>query len=172
MEYKRLYLAYGSNINLEQMAYRCPGARVVEATMLRNQELEFRGVATIVPQAGAEVPVLVWEIGQEDEISLDRYEGFPRMYRKEIFELEIGGKMRECMAYVMNHGEVSPPSKSYYAGILRGYSDNGMDTKYLVDAAIRSLSPIEEELDEDEADEDFDEDYSNDELDDMQFRLY
>ena len=26
MEYKRLYIAYGSNINLEQMAHRCPNS--------------------------------------------------------------------------------------------------------------------------------------------------
>ena len=28
---KRLYFAYGSNINLEQMAVRCPAAQVVGA---------------------------------------------------------------------------------------------------------------------------------------------
>ena len=28
MEYKRLYIAYGSNINLEQMAHRCPNSKV------------------------------------------------------------------------------------------------------------------------------------------------
>ena len=78
MEYKRLYLAYGSNINLEQMAYRCPTAKVIGAAMLPNQELNFRRVATIDPKEGAEVPVLVWEIGQQDEINLDYYEGATR----------------------------------------------------------------------------------------------
>ena len=29
MEYKRLYIAYGSNINLEQMANRCPNSKVI-----------------------------------------------------------------------------------------------------------------------------------------------
>lgn len=138
MEYKRLYLAYGSNINLEQMAYRCPTAKVIGATMLPNQELNFRRVATIDPKEGAEVPVLVWEIGQQDEINLDYYEGFPRMYRKEIFELEVNGKMRECMAYVMNHGGISPPSSQYYNGIKQGYEANGMDVSYLRDALQRS----------------------------------
>ena len=50
MEYKRLYIAYGSNINLEQMANRCPNSKVVGKEMLKGYELEFRGVATIVPQ--------------------------------------------------------------------------------------------------------------------------
>ena len=33
MEYKRLYIAYGSNINLEQMANRCPNSKVVGKEM-------------------------------------------------------------------------------------------------------------------------------------------
>lgn len=48
MEYKRLYIAYGSNINLEQMAHRCPNSKVVSTEMMKGYELEFRGVATIV----------------------------------------------------------------------------------------------------------------------------
>ncbi len=95
MKYKRLYIAYGSNINLEQMAFRCPNSKVVGTRMNPDYELEFRGVATIVPKKGAAVPVLLWEIDQRDELRLDRYEGFPRMYRKELFEVEVDGKIRE-----------------------------------------------------------------------------
>ena len=64
MEYRRLYIAYGSNINLEQMAYRCPNSKVVGKEMLKGYELEFRGVATIVPKENAEVPVLIWDRGR------------------------------------------------------------------------------------------------------------
>lgn len=78
MEYKRLYLAYGSNINLEQMAKRCPNSKVIGTAMIPDYELEFRGVATIVPKKGAEVPVLMWEIDQQDEINLNHYEGATR----------------------------------------------------------------------------------------------
>ena len=55
MEYKRLYIAYGSNINLEQMAHRCPNSKVVSTEMMQGYELEFRGVATIVPNEKSEV---------------------------------------------------------------------------------------------------------------------
>ena len=40
MEYKRLYIAYGSNINLEQMANRCPNSKVIGKEMLKGYELE------------------------------------------------------------------------------------------------------------------------------------
>ena len=55
---ERLYFAYGSNINLEQMADRCPAAEVVGTAVLDGYELLFRGkrsgygVATIEPQPG------------------------------------------------------------------------------------------------------------------------
>ena len=36
---EKLYFAYGSNINLEQMAYRCPAAEAVGPVILENYEL-------------------------------------------------------------------------------------------------------------------------------------
>lgn len=146
MEYKRLYLAYGSNINLEQMARRCPNSKVIGTAMIPGYELEFRGVATIVPKKGAEVPVLMWEIDQQDEMNLNHYEGFPRLYRKEIFEMEVNGKIREGMAYLMNYKGIAPPTAQYYNGIKKGYEDNGMDTKYLHDALVRSVEYQQAEL--------------------------
>ena len=146
MEYKRLYLAYGSNINLEQMARRCPNSKVIGTAMIPDYELEFRGVATIVPKKGAEVPVLMWEIDQQDELNLNHYEGFPRLYRKEIFEMKVNGKIREGMAYLVNYKGVAPPTAQYYNGIKKGYEDNGMDTKYLHDALVRSVEYQQAEL--------------------------
>ncbi len=150
MEYKRLYLAYGSNINLEQMARRCPNSKVIGTAMIPDYELEFRGVATIVPKKGAQVPVLMWEIDQQDEINLNHYESFPRLYRKEIFEMEVNGKIREGMAYLMNYRGIAPPTAQYYNGIKKGYEDNGMDTKYLHDALVRSVEYQQSELCESE----------------------
>ncbi len=155
MEYRRLYIAYGSNINLEQMAYRCPNSKIVSKEMLKGYELEFRGVATIVPNDKSEVPILIWEIDGRDEHSLDRYEGFPNLYRKELFEIEIDGEKKECMAYLMNSGHISPPMSYYYNVIKQGYEANDMDTSYLRAALEKSV--CEQYFDE-EMDKEFDED--------------
>ncbi len=64
MSKKQLYIAYGSNINLEQMAFRCPHSKVVRTSEIKGYELEFRGVATIVPKENASVPVLIWELDE------------------------------------------------------------------------------------------------------------
>ena len=52
---KPLYFAYGSNINLDQMRYRCPDASVYGQAVLDNYDLRFRGsgVATVEPKEGA-----------------------------------------------------------------------------------------------------------------------
>lgn len=157
MEYKRLYIAYGSNINLEQMAHRCPNSKIVSKEMLKGYELEFRGVATIVPNDKSEVPILIWEIDGRDEHSLDRYEGFPNLYRKELFEIEVDGEKKECMAYLMNKGQISPPTSYYYNVINQGYEANGMDTSYLRAAFERSVcEQYFDEIQDEELDEDND----------------
>ena len=157
MEYKRLYIAYGSNINLEQMAHRCPNSKIVSKEMLKGYELEFRGVATIVPNDKSEVPLLIWEIDGRDEHSLDRYEGFPNLYRKELFEIEVDGEKKECMAYLMNKGQISPPTSYYYNVINQGYEANGMDTSYLRAALERSVcEQYFDEIQDEELDEDND----------------
>lgn len=157
MEYRRLYIAYGSNINLEQMANRCPNSKIVSKEMLKGYELEFRGVATIVPNDKSEVPVLIWEIDGRDEHSLDKYEGFPNYYRKELFEIEVDGEKKECMAYLMNKGQISPPTSYYYNVINQGYEANGMDTSYLRAALERSVcEQYFDEIQDEELDEDND----------------
>lgn len=82
---ERLYFAYGSNINLDQMACRCPDAGVVGTMTLENYELLFRrgGFATIAPREGKTVTGLPWSITPECERSLDFYEGYPRFYNKQ-----------------------------------------------------------------------------------------
>ncbi|MCM1530573.1 MAG: gamma-glutamylcyclotransferase [Alistipes sp.] len=152
MSKKQLYIAYGSNINLEQMAFRCPHSRVVGTSEINNFELEFRGVATIVPKGNMKVPVLIWELDERDLPILNRYEGFPRLYRQEKMSFELYGKEVEGMAYLMNRGEISPPSPQYYNTILQGYRENGLDESYLQTALENSLyhgQLAEEELDED-----------------------
>lgn len=164
MSKKHLYIAYGSNINLEQMAYRCPHSRVVGTSEIKDFELEFRGVATIVPNKGATVPVLIWELDERDLPTLNKYEGWPRHYRQEKMPFELNGQSYEGMAYLMNRGKITPPSQQYYNTILQGYRENGLDESYLQKALENSLQM---DLAEEEPDEGFDmEDFEDIDYDD------
>lgn len=141
----RFYIAYGSNLNLEQMARRCPTAEVVKATYLQNYRLMFRGkgtaVATIEKHKGSKVPILIWKIQPSDERNLDIYEGFPHLYRKETLKVTVDSKQVRAMVYIMNESLYSygVPSRSYFDTIQQGYKDSDFDTKILRQAVLDSV---------------------------------
>lgn len=143
----KLYFAYGSNINLEQMAYRCPDASVVGPVTLEGWELLFRrgGFATIAPKEGEQVTGLLWSITRSCECSLDYYEGYPRFYNKRMVTVrDSEGRSLSVMAYIMAERFREPmlPSDSYYNGILEGYRQNGLpatELKKAWDHAVREV---------------------------------
>jgi hypothetical protein len=151
MKNETLYIAYGSNLNLPQMAYRCPTAKVVGASEIKDYELLFRGsrssaVATVEPLVGSCVPVLLWKIRPKDELALDRYEGYPNFYRKELFPVELGGRSVNAMVYVMNDGHsLGSPSDYYLNTILEGYKSAGFDSDFLEQAVEKSVRLAQEQ---------------------------
>lgn len=147
-----LYIAYGSNLNLSQMEQRCPTARVIGTSEIKDHELVFRGsrysaVATIEPCEGSRVPVLLWGIQPEDEKSLDRYEGYPNFYEKENMEIVLNGSTVSAMVYVMTPGhELGIPSERYKISIEEGYMDAGFDTDMLENAVDKTIGKMEDEM--------------------------
>ena len=143
---ERLYIAYGSNLNLPQMELRCPTAKVVGTSEIKNYELLFRGVATVEPKEGASVPILLWKIEALDEAALDRYEGWPHLYRKEMMDVELEGKSVSAMVYVMNDVRFfGMPLESYYKVIEEGYQTAGFDTAVLEHARERTKEMMKQE---------------------------
>ena len=142
----KYYLAYGSNLNQQQMVLRCPTAEAVGQTVLPNHTLLFRGsqrnaVATLEPNKTSSVPVLVWCIEPADEDALEIYEGVPHLYRKEYVMVELDGKPIEALIYMMNEGfALGQPNCDYYTTILQGYQQAGFDTSVLKRAALDSIT--------------------------------
>ena len=142
---KEYYLAYGSNLNVEQMKYRCPGAVPVTTAVIPDYELLFKGsqtgsYLTIEPKAGDSVPVAVWRVTEANEAALDRYEGFPTFYYKKEFKLRCAdGRTRKCFADIMDERrELGLPGGWYVNTCLRGYKDFGFDPIFLQNALDRS----------------------------------
>ena len=143
----KLYFAYGSNINLDQMSYRCPAAQVVGPVTLEGYELLFRGsgVATIGPKEGAVVHGLLWQLTPECERSLDHYEGYPYLYGKQpVSVTDRSGQEYTVMAYVMSKRYLTPavPPGSYYQGILEGYKQNGLPVAALKKARDHAVREV------------------------------
>ena len=133
---EKYYFAYGSNMNLEQMDFRCPDASVVENVRLEGYRLAFcgrnpgNGVATILPEEGSHVDGVLWRITPRCEESLDRYEGYPHLYGKETVRVRnTGGMHQNVTVYVMNAPYKDCPAKPsdfYLKGILEGCRQNGL----------------------------------------------
>ena len=148
-EKTKLYGAYGSNMNLEQMRHRCPKAKVVGSGTLEGYKLTFRGkykgVANIEPCKDRTVPIVLWEITEDCETALDLYEGFPNLYIKKQVDVMVKGKAKTVMVYVMTNeytDMVAAPTEYYFNVIARGYYDNGIDLKALQIAYSECLSEL------------------------------
>ena len=123
------YIAYGSNMVEEQMARRCPEARLIGTGYISGARLEFYLHATVEKTGDMRnrVPVAVWEISDRDERSLDRYEGFPSYYVKESWPVHMSdGSQIEGMIYIMKMIRQSPPTRQYYEGIADAYRKLGL----------------------------------------------
>lgn len=145
-----LYFAYGSNINLNQMSYRCPDASVVGPVELVGWELLFRrgGFATIAPQEGETVHGLLWNLTPMCESSLDRYEGYPRFYdKRKVTVRDSEGRSLSVMAYIMDERFKEPmlPTPAYYEGIQEGYRQNGLPVAELKRAWEHAVQEVHQE---------------------------
>ena len=144
---KSIYLAYGSNMSLQQMYHRCPDAEPVGKGIIKGWRLMFKGsqsgnYATIEKEEGCTVPVVVWAISEKDEERLDRYEGWPHFYVKETVEFDYigdrpGRRVKgEGMVYIMPPDEstLGLPSQRYFDVLMEGYQRFGLDLKILLEA--------------------------------------
>ncbi|NLK37783.1 MAG: gamma-glutamylcyclotransferase [Epulopiscium sp.] len=151
MSEEKIYIAYGSNLNLSQMAYRCPSAKVIGASEIKDYELLFRGsktgsYATIEPCEGKTVPILLWSVNKQDEKSLDRYEGYPVFYEKENIDITLDGKPINAFVYVMTEGhQLGMPSQNYLDTIAEGYQTAGFNLDILEDALAKTEQRMSEE---------------------------
>lgn len=147
---KKYYIAYGSNLNVQQMRYRCPGARVVGISSIRDYELLYKGsktgsYLTIEKKKGSLVPVAVWEVTVDDEKRLDAYEGFPNFYYKKNMKITLAetGKKINAFVYIMHEERrLGIPSQTYISTCRFGYAVFGFDYKYLDEAYEKSVRGV------------------------------
>ena len=147
---KRYYLAYGSNLNMEQMHYRCPGAVPLGTAELEGYRLLFKGsktgsYLTIEKADGFTVPVGVWAVTEADEKRLDCYEGFPHFYYKTEMDITYTGLVSKkahrvnAFVYIMHEGRpLGMPSRMYVDTCAEGYRYFNFDIGFLVDAINNS----------------------------------
>ena len=134
------YIAYGSNLSEDQMKWRCPQCKLIETGWLNDWRLMFKGelpysYATVEEWEGYKVPVAIYEITAADERRLDRYEGYPKHYKKLEVEVETAaGKVKGLMYVKPEEERLNPPDSHYYAAIYLAYEQLGFDVGILESA--------------------------------------
>ena len=148
----KYYLAYGSNLSVEQMSVRCPDAIYVGKAYIKNHRLALRGHGgpayfTIEPFEGSVVEALVWKVNKEHEKALDRYEGYPNFYIKENMKVEVRNLMdnspiKEVTAFVYVMRDfflLGIPTDTYFTICTNSAERFGIPVGGMREAYIRSL---------------------------------
>jgi gamma-glutamylcyclotransferase len=167
-----IYFGYGSNLWLHQMTTRCPTSTYLGVARLRNYHwiINDRGYANVVEKSeqnssGSYADVvfgLVYSLLPEDEKKLDRNEGVPVAYTKEILECDFwpsdtehkvdtskDPERKEDMLVYIDRNRVTPdkPRDEYVYRMNQGIADAvklGVPEDYVRDA-MRKYIPAEDE---------------------------
>ena len=144
-----LYFAYGSNTNLEQMAVRCPMAKLVGTAKLKGYKLAYRsGLLTLIDDKRFSTTCATWKITPRHERTLDKYEGCPTLYDREYVQGKVGiFKKVNGLVYIMQPPYTDSfdlPSKHYHRACMQGYKDCGIDTEQL-EMALHEVVKINSE---------------------------
>ena len=138
------YFAYGSNMDVDQMGVRCPGALFVGRASLAEQEFRINthGVATVIPANGSEVHGVLWEIAPAHEASLDRYEGVASgFYRKAMVRVRVAeGSEVEALIYIAGDHRPGRARPSYMERVLAVAARHSLPAGYV--ASLRRLDSV------------------------------
>lgn len=103
------YFAYGSNMDFDQMAQRCSGAKFYRKGLLLGYRfaIDEACVATIIPENTGFVEGILWKVGANDLKQLDQYEGVANgCYRRANVDiLRLHYDTIEAIVYISNRPE-------------------------------------------------------------------
>lgn len=130
------YFAYGSNMTESQMRSRVPDARKYGTAKLKGYEFIFSGyssiwggaVANVRRKTGSEVFGVVYLLPPGGLAQLDRYEGYPAIYRRKsvVVAMNPNGERISAVLYFKTRTVAdAPPSPAYVKQILAALARHG-----------------------------------------------
>ena len=101
MEGLYLYFAYGSNLLPSRMFRRCPRAIPVGPAVLPNYRIAERLYADVDYQPGGRVAGFLYLLRAADVAVLDRYEGYPAVYKRYTVDVYMDDTAYPALVYEM-----------------------------------------------------------------------
>lgn len=132
------YFAYGSNLDITQMQRRCPGSRPIGRAKLSGYNFQFDGLsqnwshaaaANIIPAKGKAVWGALYEMSDQNQVELDRYEPNYERATLEVESEKFGRVM--AITYLRSARKLGRPSPEYLSAIVKGAKDNDLPRDYV-----------------------------------------
>ena len=138
-----IYFAYGANLDRNGMDIRCPGNKPLCRAVLKNYRLIFRSFADIEEAVNHNVHGALYEITKEHLRSLDRFEGYPKLYiRKTVPVITEDGREVQAVVYQMtDRNHYSSPHRGYLNTILAGCQQWRLPEEYIQNIVTRAQEP-------------------------------
>jgi hypothetical protein len=141
-----LYAAYGSNMDADQMKFRCPHSPAVGTGWIEGWRIAFGGesigwegaLATVVEEPLSQVYVVLYDVQQQDEARLDDWDGVSMgLYSKIHLRVHTLEGENLAWTYVLNDYEGGLPSPSYLAAMADAAEKAGAPDDYVTELRMR-----------------------------------
>jgi hypothetical protein len=131
-----LYFAYGSNMDSNQMAERCPGAEAVGTGVLQDYRfiINQRGFATLRQEADVSTPGVLWTLNPAHQQALDKHEGFSAgVYDKSFRAVRRDtGEVVQALVYIDHRNQqIGTPNDSYLERVIAGAESHGLPAGHI-----------------------------------------
>jgi hypothetical protein len=116
-----LYFAYGSNIDVDAMAQRCPRSKPIGVARLPRHRLAImrEGWLTVTRDPRGEAHGVLWDLALSDVTALDRYEGLADgLYAKALQPVIAAGGAKRALVYFGANSGPGVAKADYIAGVL------------------------------------------------------
>ena len=147
-----LYAAYGSNMDSAQMAERCPHSPQAGTGWLESWRLTFGGedlgwqgaLATVVEADNERVFVVLYEVSDNDEQALDRWDGATLGYYSKL-KVRVATLEGDTVAwlYVINDYEGGLPSARYLGLVADAAESAGAPEDYVAWLRSRPCASVD-----------------------------
>jgi gamma-glutamylcyclotransferase (GGCT)/AIG2-like uncharacterized protein YtfP len=129
-----LYFAYGSNLSLSQMNFRCPSNSKIGIGVLEGFRwiISKRGYANVVKSSSDFVLGVVYKITKFDKSRLSAFEGVhKRSYDEKQLEISIDGVGHDCLIYIDPIIAEGIPDENYISKINNGIRESQIPQTYV-----------------------------------------
>ena len=134
MNKETIYFAYGSNLDLDAMAYRCPKATPIGRAQLVDWQFRINqhGLATAIPSAGSTVWGGLWLVTPRCEQALDAYESIATgLYVRRTLRVKCNEGAVEALVYLATNQTLGVPRTAYLDCIVAGARSFEFPEEYL-----------------------------------------